>query len=165
MTSRSGPDMVVTSTPALDSVPRTPLSLLVVDDSIASRGHTAQLLQTHWGAGRTARCRFSLWLLTAHPPNPSWALCIRSCLSVYPCAEKDSQKEEGRGGGGREGNTEGEGTNPPSDSMFSPIRHPHPHPKLKLSLIVTQLCSLWKLEQISKKSELVTMFLSGEPWA
>lgn len=119
MTSRSGPDMVVTSTPALDSVPRTPLSLLVVDDSIASRGHTAQLLQTHWGAGRTARCRFSLWLLTAHPPNPSWALCIRSCLSVYPCAEKDSQKEEGRGGGGREGNTEGEGTNPPSDSMFS----------------------------------------------
>lgn len=148
MTSRSGPDMVVTSTPALDSVPRTPLSLLVVDDSIASRGHTAQLLQTHWGAGRTARCRFSLWLLTAHPPNPSWALCIRSCLSVYPCAEKDSQKEEGRGGG-----------------LSLPIRHPHPHPKLKLSLIVTQLCSLWKLEQISKKSELVTMFLSGEPWA
>lgn len=109
MTSRSGPDMVVTSTPALDSVPRTPLSLLVVDDSIASRGHTAQLLQTHWGAGRTARCRFSLWLLTAHPPNPSWALCIRSCLSVYPCAEKDSQKEEGRGGGGREGEGEGMG--------------------------------------------------------
>lgn len=31
--------------------------------------------------------------------------------------------------------------------------------------MVTLLCSLWKLKQVSKKSEFMTKFLSGEPWA
>lgn len=38
-------------------------------------------------------------------------------------------------------------------------------PGLRLSPMFTLLCSLWELEQLSKKSELVTTFLSGEPWA
>lgn len=44
---------------------------------------------------------------------------------------------------------------------MSPLQFPRPH----LSLITTLLCSLWKLKQVSKKSEFVTIFLSGEPWA
>ena len=112
-------------------------------------------------------------------PHPLLGFVYKELFISLPLCRERQPEGGGEGRGRERGKYRGRGNKssvrfhvlspspPPTDSgvLSLPIRHPHPHPKLKLSLIVTQLCSLWKLEQISKKSELVTMFLSGEPWA